>query len=324
MNSTRLEPLVIVSAADERYIMPLAAMIKSALTTLDTRRAVLLYVIDAGIHDEDKQRSLHSWVFDHLTVQWVQVDSRSYSHLPVWGRMRSTTYARLLMPDVLPRSFHKALWLDCDLIVKRNLAEVWETDMGDHAVLAVQDMVVPYVSSRYGIAPYKELGMARDAKYFNTGVMVVNLDRWRQHDVTSRVLAYLRQYRKTMCFWDQEGLNAVLVGQWGELDPRWNQIASVSGRSFFTVEHLDQTTYQHVVRDPWIVHFAGFWKPWIYHNQNPSRALYFRYVDMTAWAGWRPRKTVKSIIMGLYESRLRDVLYPAEKWGMALLRKGIL
>jgi len=80
--------------------------------------------------------------------------------------------------------------------------------------------------------------------------------------------------RNAICFWDQEGLNAVLAGQWGELDPRWNQISSVSGGSFFPVEDLDQMVYQQVVIDPWIVHFAGTLKPWLYHNHNPARALY--------------------------------------------------
>lgn len=73
--------------------------------------------------------------------------------------------------------------------------------------------------------------------------MVVNLDWWRQHDVTAHVVAHLRKYENTVFLWDQEGLNAVLVGTWGELDPRWNQIANVSGRSllrdvFFPVEKL--------------------------------------------------------------------------------------
>lgn len=300
--------------------MPLAVMIKSVLVNMPTHRGISLYVIDEGIHEEDKERLSKSWLCDDLTVHWVQLHDSSFSDLPLWGRMKINTYDRLMMTNVLPVSLHKAIWLDCDMIVKGNLATLWEMDLGDKAALAVQDMVVPYVSSRYGIAPYKELGIAGDAKHFNAGVMVVNLDWWRQHRVTDRVCAYLRKYRNTVTFWDQEGLNAVLVGKWGELDPRWNQIESVAGRSFFTVQHLDETIYQQVVKDPGIVHFAGAWKPWVYHNSNPSRALYFRYLDMTAWAGWRPPKTLKSISMGIYESVLRDLLYPAEKCWMKLLR----
>lgn len=321
MNSTNAEPIVIVCAADEEYVMPLAAMMKSVLSNINTARPISLYIVDGGVSKHDKDRLLNSWPFDHLSVHWVLLDDSLFSNLPLWGRMNVNTYHRLVIPHILPVSVHKAIWLDCDIIVKGNLAELWDIDLGDNGVYAVQDMVVPYISCRYGIASYKELGIASNAKYFNAGVMIVNLDWWRLNDVTGRTFAYLREYRRTVFFWDQEGLNAVLVEKWGELDPRWNQIASISGRSFFTAEHLDKMTYQQVVNDPWIVHFAGTWKPWVYHSHNSSRALYFQYLDMTAWAGWRPQKTFKSIILGIYESMLRDFLYPAEKWGMELLRR---
>lgn len=321
MNTTGTEPLVIVCAADEGYVMPLAAMIKSVLVNADARHAISLYVIDGGIQADDKERLVRSWTSEQLTVHWVRLDDAVFAHLPVWGRMNVNVYHRLMMPHCLPPALQKAVWLDCDLIVKGNVAGLWDLELGEKALLAVQDMVVPYVSSRYGVAYYKELGLAQDAKHFNSGVMVVNLDWWRRNDVTERVFAYLWRYRRTVLFWDQEGLNAVLAGQWGELDPRWNQIASVSGRSFFTVQHLDEAVYRQVVDAPWIVHFAGTWKPWMYHNQSPSRALYFHYLDMTAWAGWRPRKTLKTLILGIYEAILRDTLYPAEKWRMRLIRR---
>jgi len=322
MNSA--EPLIIACAADERYVIPLAVMIKSLLTNLRAQHTVSLFIVDAGISPIDKKRLVSSWASDHLSIHWVLPKESLFSEMPLWGRMNASTYHRLLMSDLLPRSLHKAVWLDCDLIVKGNLAELWDINVGDRAVLAVQDMVVPYVSSRYGIACYRELGIARDAKYFNAGVMVVNLDWWRQNDVAGSALAYLRNYQKTLFFWDQEALNAVLADKWAELDPRWNAIAGVSGRPFFTAAHLDSITYQRVVSDPWIVHFAGTWKPWIYYNQNPLRALYFQYLDMTAWAGWRPPITSKTLILGIYDSVLRDFFYPAEKWGMKLLRNWTL
>ena len=320
MNLTDTESIVLVCAANEGYVMPLATMIRSVLANINTQLAISLYIVDGGIHENDKERLLNSWAFDWLSVHWVLPDDSWYSDIPLWGRMTSDTYHRIMMPYFLPSSIQKAIWLDCDMVVKANLAELWAIDLEDNGALAVQDMVIPYVSSRYGIASYKELGIASDAKYFNAGVMVVNLDWWRRNRVTDKAFAYLKKYRKTVFFWDQEVLNAVLVGKWGEIDPRWNHIASVSGRSFFTVDHLDEVTYRQVIDDPWIVHFAGAWKPWIYQNDNPSRALYFQYLDMTAWTGWRPQKTFKTTIMGIYEAKLRDFLYPFEKWGMKLLR----
>ena len=314
------EPIVICCAADEEYVMPLATMVKSLLMNTSTHRSISLYLVDGGISEASKQRLLDSWDTKRLTVNWLYLDTALFSDLPLWGRMKAITYYRLMMPEFLPRALHKAIWLDSDMIIRGNVAELWDIDLGDNGVLAVQDLVIPYVSSPSGISYYEDLRMTPDTKYFNAGVMVVNLDWWRQNDVASRVFGYLRRYQNTVVFWDQEGLNAVLVGKWGELDPRWNQNASVCGRPFFTVEHLDTATYQQVVNDPWVVHFAGGWKPWIYHSHNPSHLLYYQYLDMTAWAGWRPQKTLKSIIMGIYDSSYRDLLYPLERWIFEFLR----
>ena len=116
-------------------------------------------------------------------------------------------------------------------------------------------------------------------------------------------------------FWDQEGLNAVLCGRWGELDPRWNQ-ASRTGESAPTAQRPE----------PWIVHFTGTLKPWLLPEPATGpRALFYRYLDQTPWAGWRPRRTVSSATLGWYESsRLRDLLYPAEPRVMISGRRRLL
>jgi lipopolysaccharide biosynthesis glycosyltransferase len=122
--------------------------------------------------------------------------------------------------------------------------------------------------------------------------------------------------------WDQDGLNAVLHRQWGELDLRWNQNAAVCGKPFFKARHLDPEAYRHAVEDPWIIHFNGRVKPWLYSIENPAHALYFEYLDKTAWAGWRPRRTLRSALLEKYESSVwRSAVYPAEAWAMRFWRK---
>jgi lipopolysaccharide biosynthesis glycosyltransferase len=230
-------------------------------------------------------------------------------------------YQRLTVSDALPDAVSKAIWLDCDLVVQHDLGALWDTDVGDRYVLAAQDMNVPYVSSFLGVRHHAELGIDASAKYFNAGVMVVNLALWREHDVVERAVEYLHRYGDDVVFLEQEALNVVLAGKWRELDLRWNQNASVSGRPFFKARHLDERTYHRVVRDPWIVHFNGNIKPWTI-PESASSALYFRYLDRTPWAGWRPTKTVASALLGAYDSsRLRNVVYPAEKRGLDVLRR---
>ena len=209
--------------------MPLAAMLHSALAGLRPGWTITAHVIDAGLSATDRERLTDVAERHGTTIQWHQPLATGLAALPAWGRMTSTTYHRLLLPQLLPAGVSRAIWLDCDLLLTTDLVRLWETDVGDCHLLAVRDSVVPLVSSRYGIHRWRELGLRRGAQYFNAGVMLLDVDRWREDDVGALAGDYLRQAPDVM-FWDQEGLNAVLTGRWGELDPRWNRMASAMRR----------------------------------------------------------------------------------------------
>lgn len=299
--------------------MPLAVAVRSMLEQLHSP-SLTLYVLDGGLSAESRRRLARSWESDRTTIVWRSVDHAALPTVPLWGRMRLSTYFRLLIPYLIPESVARLIWLDTDTVVLRDVADLWAQDQGDSTMLAVQDMVVPFIASRYGVSAHEELGLDRGARHFNAGVMVIDLDRWRAERVSERAMEYLTRYRQRVCFWDQEGLNAVLVGRWKPLDARWNVIASVAGRSFYRPRHLDPQTYRVMVSDPWIVHYAGTWKPWIL-GPGESRSRYFHYLDKTAWAGWRPSRTARTRIMAAYEARFRDVLYPLERWWIAAQRR---
>jgi lipopolysaccharide biosynthesis glycosyltransferase len=319
------EPIVVACAADRRYVMPLAVLLTSLVDCLDPRRALTAYVLDGGIPVRDQELLARSLERPNVRVRWIPSGSAPLPELPVWGRLGSVVYQRLMIPQMLPESVSRAIWLDCDMVIWQDVARLWDLDVGDHYLLAAQDMIVPHVSSFMGIARYEQLGIPASAKYFNAGVMLVNLALWRDHDVVAKVVDYLERYREDVVFLEQEALNAVLAGRWGELDPRWNQNASVTGQPFFRPRHLEAETYERLVRDPWIVHFTGRIKPWTTRKASRSRALYYRYLDETPWAGWRPARRFGGTLVGAYESsRLRIVLYPAEKWGFEAMRRWAL
>ena len=303
------ENIIVACAADRAYAVPLAAMLHSALEGLRRGGTITAHIIDAGLPAADRERLADLAQSRGAVIHWHEPAETSFAALPAWGRMTSTTYHRLLLPQLLPEEVTRAIWLDCDLLVTTDLVRLWETDLGKFHLLAVRDSVVPRVSSRYGIRRWRELGLSRDDPYFNAGVMLVDVDRWRADDIGALAGDYFRQAPDVM-FWDQEGLNAVLSGRWGELDARWNRMASV--------RHIEGA---HTA--PWVVHFSGTLKPWrLPEPSSGPRALFYHHVDQTPWAGWRPRRTPAAAALGWYESsRLRDVLYPAEPWVMLSARR---
>jgi lipopolysaccharide biosynthesis glycosyltransferase len=73
---------------------------------------------------------------------------------------------------------------------------------------------------------YAELGIPPSNRYFQSGVLVINLKRWRERNVSERVFHYLAQHKDRVQFLDQGALNAVLFDDWFRLDQRWNQVST--------------------------------------------------------------------------------------------------
>lgn len=196
--------------------------------------------------------------------------------------LSAMAYARVLLPYLIPGDVSKVLYLDSDLVVRDDLAELWDTDLGDKALFAVRDRIAS-VSAPRGLANYRELGIPHDAKYFNSGLLLVSLARWRERKISERIFSYLRTNRAIIKMEDQEGLNAVLFDDWGELPFRWNwQIPWRLHRSGKKkMEWVpDESTKS-------IIHFTTAEKPWLPACDVEEKQYFFWYLDRTEWAGWR-------------------------------------
>lgn len=316
MTDNLQEPVVIACAANAPYAMPLAVTLRSAATHLDRDRRLVAYVVDDGIASDDKRRIIQS-LPERASVNWIEPRRKNFDGLPLWGRMPITTYDKIMVADFLPADVRRAIWLDCDMLVLADLAALWDRPFSGATTLAVQDSLVPFVSSRFGVGGYDELQMDPDTPYFNAGMMVIDVNAWRAANVSRLALEYLKKFQKRVCFWDQEALNAVLAGTWNPLEPRWNWSANLDRLAGSATNHRGATPAQSR-----LVHFSGNIKPWVINNGGTLDASYFEMLDETAWAGWRPARTMRTRLLGWYgSSRVRRLLYPAEQWGVQLLRR---
>ncbi|HEX4416115.1 MAG TPA: glycosyltransferase family 8 protein, partial [Lacipirellulaceae bacterium] len=246
-----------------------------------------------------------------LSVEWTQPDLRLLSDLRTNGHMSAATYFRLLMPEILPREIERVIYLDADLLVRRDIGELWDVPMHGHATLAGQDFTAPWmdasvvfpnvnlakklVSAVTPVPNYRELGIAANSAYFNAGVLVVDLNRWRREKLAEKCLACLRQNREHVLFWDQYALNVVLHDCWGQLDLRWNQAAHVYNYRRWQDSLFDRETFGRVRSDPWIVHFCLPSKPWLYFCRHPFASDWRECQARTEWRGERPTEFMKSL-----------------------------
>jgi lipopolysaccharide biosynthesis glycosyltransferase len=229
--------------------------------------------------------------------------------------MPINTYDKLTIAENLPAHVTKAIWLDCDMLVLADLAELWDVAMGDAHALAVTDSVVPTVSSRFGVSGFADLGFDASMPYFNAGVIVIDTVKWRASKVAAGAVDYLKRFRDSVFFWDQEALNAMLARRWSPLEPRWNWSANLDRLSRNGVASHDTNT-----GPARILHFSGNLKPWVVRETMDFDAQYFRVLDETGWRGWRPERTLARSVLGWYgSSRLRRIIYPAEQLGMRVI-----
>ncbi|HEX6574994.1 MAG TPA: glycosyltransferase family 8 protein [Gemmatimonadaceae bacterium] len=304
------DPIIIACGTDAGYVMPLAVMLRSVAEHLRDDRRVTCYVLYAGVTESDRARVTEG-LPAHFEVKWIAADPSRVRGVPVWGRMPVTTYFKLLVPDLLPADETRAIWLDCDMLVTRDITSLWRFDLNGRAAAAAQDQVVPLVSSRGGISVWNEVGIPGEAKYFNAGVMVIDLVKWRTKGIASRALDYLRRNARSVMFWDQEGLNVSLASEWTELPRTWNVNVSVPG-------------WRNAPRGgaPSILHFAGMLKPWSYRTTDPEWSLYNQYLDHTAWAGLRPEQTALRKLISFYErSGIRRVTHSLETIAVGFARR---
>ncbi len=302
--------VLLVSAADERYAMPLAVMLKSAERGLRPGVELRAHVIDGGLRAGSRARIARTLDPERTTLEWIRPDPTRLSGVPVFGHVSLSTYYRLLIPDLLPPEAERAVYVDADCIVLGDLAELGERDFGGCPLMAVPEGEMR-VSSPDGIPAYRELGLPPDARCLNGGVLVLDLAAWRRAAISGRILEYLRTHRERVRFWDQDGLNAVLATRWVELERRWNyRVDCASPCALPAAEALAA-----IRRDAAIVHFASATKPWHYFADHPGRQLFLEHLQRTDWAGWSPRPPLRALRNPhFWGARLRRVPLLGRLW----------
>jgi lipopolysaccharide biosynthesis glycosyltransferase len=174
------------------------------------------------------------------------------------------TYLRLEVPFVLPDE-SVALYIDADVLILADLVPLLTTDLQSNFVGAVRDSLSPTVGQAM-MADWSELGVDDDREYFNAGVMLMNLEAWREHDISKRCHACLLDYPNYFSHPDQDAINYVLRDSWLRLDRRWNVFpASALLRIGWLAFEDDGTRQRELLNDEqraMILHYAGP-KPWL-------------------------------------------------------------
>lgn len=278
----------IACAADDEYALPLGVMLCSALQNASKNYNWKILCLDGGVCARNKRRLER--VIERASVsseiEFLSPDKRLLDNINIHGHLTQVTLFRLLAPRILENKTNRVIYFDCDLLVRKDISELWEKDFGGKPCLAVQGYGAPYVSDPLGVPTWQEQGMASDTPCLNAGVLVMNLTEWKSLDIPHRVIDYLKKRKDKLPLNDQLGLNAILAGNWGKLDPSWNRMNTI-----FRFDSWADSPFKDEIRpkldlllnDPGIIHYTGPSKPWIPHYVHPGGNEYINYLKNSGW-----------------------------------------
>ena len=184
-------------------------------------------------------------------------------------------YYRLLLSETLPQSLDKVLYLDCDTIVVQDISEIFQLEINDYALAATLD------SFPYSNQHRNQLHMEADERTFCSGVMLVNLEYWRENNVTAGLLEYAKRHRREVYLHDQDVLNYYFKKKWFLLPPKWNRYAT-SSKAFRCCDYRF-FDYREYTLSPIIYHYASVnIKPW-YKGLSPRKGYYVKYLELSGY-----------------------------------------
>ena len=248
----------ILTATDENYA-PWCGVMLTSLLKYNRDYDIHIYILldDVSQENKDKFNLLHSNI--HL-IELKEFDFESWvPTLPLGEYLSRTTWARLALGDVLPDDVHKVLHIDADTIVLGSLKELWETALDvDTAAAAIDE---------YRDATY--LGMK--GLYFNAGVILFNVDYFRNNNIKEKSIQFIRQHSDIMRFHDQDVLNKMFEGHVIFKHRKFNltcygNVISDELRNDADFKQDKEAVFSNDVR---IYHFVGKVKPWIYYHFEP-------------------------------------------------------
>lgn len=227
---------------------------------------VVVHVLGHGLSDRDvmslKKTDSDVRVYDVsscLAEEFLQVSSN-------WP---AAIWDRILIPEILPKSVDRVLYLDCDVVVNDSLDDLFTMSLDSKSVAGCLD------TQDYDMEVFHRLGYERRLRYICTGVLLMNLKYWRTNNLKSQILEYA--VGRNLKFPDQDAINHVCCNSKIVLSPMYGVLVTYFRNKKFMKEHYKLLPL--LLASPQIIHYAGY-QPWNYaKNKSAHGYLWWRYCN---------------------------------------------
>ena len=247
-------------SCDDNYSKYAGVVIASILANAKTNDNLNIYILDGGISETRKQQILSLKFIKDCEINFVEIDENlfnDYKQIKTHSYITLPAYYRLKLASLLP-NLDKIIYLDCDTLVNSSLSKLFDENLDGYAFAGVKD-----INKRM---------LKRNPKYFNSGVLLINLDYWHKNGIEEKLLQFTKDNIDNIKMGDQEVLNRVLNDEVKIVDDVWN------------VQSSNFTNRSSYVKNPKIIHYVAKNKPWSLKSFSYHKNLYFKYLQMTPWS----------------------------------------
>lgn len=271
----------IALCTDENFSIPALVCITSIFEN-NKDEDCKIYILTDGLSFQtiakiDKLSALYN-----QSIRVIEIDKKRFDGLTVSGRYPVSMYYRFLLPEMLP-DVQILLYLDCDIIVRHSLKNLFKVDLNEYAIGAVISQSCDWIKWS------NELQLSTD--FFNSGVMLMNLDYWRKNNIFDSLVKWIGETQTDMWLPDQYALNKVLEGKVIYLDytynfqERWTHSLANSGIHFKRWDDIYETG-----KDPIVVHYCDEEKPWFVESKHKFKNEFLKYATMYEFIGYKSIK----------------------------------
>lgn len=268
----------VACAARRDYLPHTATMICSLLANSGPARIHLLIGDDIPPGESDAIAAMVAERGGSIELHRPDAAGSGIAELRSTGTLPTSHWYRVLLPELL--DLDRILYLDGDLIVLEPLEELYGVELGPSLLAAVTN---PFPDNATAEPLCRALGV-EPLRYFNSGVMVLDLEGLRAAEAPARVIAFARDNPDLLALPEQDAMNAVLADRRLALAPRWNSMHGVR-RHAWSEQLFGPEAVAEAVERPAIRHFEGTGpnKPWHPDAVAADRSLYESYRRHTPW-----------------------------------------
>ena len=269
-----MDPIFLLTTLDQNYLSQLQVLLTS-ISVNNPKDTFVLILLHSGIPEEAMEgvrRQCGAYGYSFLPIR---VDDALFQGAPVTRQYPREMYYRLLAPHLLPDQLKRVLYLDPDILVINPLRPLWETDLQGKLFAAAAHTGVTELAN--GI---NQLRLGTEQDYYNSGVLLMDLETGRREIVPQEVFQYVEQHRKELILPDQDILNALYSEKILPLeDVLWNYDAR--NYSNYLLRSGGRYDLRWVMEHTAILHFCGKEKPWKPKYIHRFGILYQHYAQLT-------------------------------------------